>query len=405
MSRIKMITRLTPLLLALALWGCDERTPVTATPSPEPPVVNTLAPTPTLAETAPPEATETAGAETPPGETPPPGTTATAAPGTTPTIEGPVGVEERISFAPGAISATVENAVVSGTRDRYLVEAQAGQTMRVAVGAVEDNAEIQVLAPDGAQMAPTPGDEAGVWLFDLAQTGDYVIVVGPTRGNATYRLVVTIPPLGTPDPTRIEFEPGMAGAVLEGRVEVGERMLYVMEAVEDQYMTVGVVAEGGAVALGVQGADGTVFLPPDAEKTALTIVALPATMDYFIEVAALGAATDYSLDVSASPLADLPERISLEGGETTVSGTLEPGGDLASYIVALQAGQSLVVEALPPEAPLSVYLQSEDGADFFFAIEGRLEATAPRALDYVLTVSTPNAAGETEYELRIRSDS
>ena len=147
-------------------------------------------------------------------------------------------------------------------------------------------------------------------------------------------------------------------------------------------------------------------LPLEAQQSSVRIVALPATMDYFIELLATGAATSYQLDVGASPLADLPIRIELgAGGSVTVDGVLEPGGDLASYILRLGAGQTLRVQALPEEAPLSVYLQSADSADFFFAVEGLLEATAPRTLDYVLTVSTPNAAGETGYELEVAIDS
>ncbi len=382
--------------LAALLIGCDERTPVTATPSPEPPVVNTLAPTPTLALS--PTATSAVAPLATPLASPTPGAGS-------PTPTQAQGVEQRISFTPGAISATVENAVVLGARDRYILEALAGQRMLLEASALEDNVEFQLLAPDGSELAPSQTVD-GVPAYDLPQSGDYLIIVGATRGNATYRLRVTIPPLGSAQPTRINFEPGMTGAQATGSLQSGERALYVLEAAENQHLMAGVFGATAPLALGVQGADGTVFLPLGAAKTDLHIVALPATMDYFIEIAALGAATDFVLDVGASSLADLPQRLSLAPGDTeSVTGLLQPGGDLDSYILALEAGQGLVVDALPPQAPLSVYLQSEDGELFFFAVDGRLEVTAPRTLDYVLTVSTPNAAGETAYELRIALNS
>ena len=345
-------------------------------------------PTPTLAQPAP---TQTADATA-------------AQPTATPTPAEPQGVDQRISFAAGATSATVESAVVSGTRDRYTLWVQAGQTMRVEISSLENNADFQVYAPDGQQLkGESPGEVVELWEQRLPQSGDYVIVVGPTRGNATYRLVVTIPPATSAEPTRINFEPGMTAATLEGQLEAGGRDLYVLGAVEEQYMTVGVTALSGELVLGVSGADGTVFLPLNAEQMSLQIVALPATMDYFIEVVSTGAATDYLLVVSISALEDLPERIEFEEGATTVTvaGTLDAGGDLDSYILRALQSQTITIEVLPEDAPLSVYLQSEDAADFFFAVEGRLVAELPRTLDYVLTVSTPNAAGITNYELQI----
>jgi len=355
-----------------------------------------LQPSPTLAQTATPAQTEAATQTAVP---------ATAAPATaTPTPAQPQGVDQRISFAAGATSAAVENAVISGTRDRYTLWVQAGQTMRVEITSLEDNADFQVYAPDGQQLK---GESAGAvierWELLLPQSGDYVIVVGPTRGNATYRLVVSIPPLATTEPTRIQFAAGMTSATLQGELEAGGRALYVMQAAEDQHMTVGVTSPNEALVMGVSGADGTVFLPLNAERTDLQIVALPATMDYFIEVVSTGPATDYILVASASALADLPERIEFEAGETTatVAGTLGAGGDLDSYILRALGGQTITIDAMPEDAPLSVYLQSEDGADFFFAVEGRLVAELPRTLDYVLSISTPNAAGVTDYELQI----
>jgi len=35
-------------------------------------------------------------------------------------------------------------------------------------------------------------DDATVWAGELQQSGRYLVVVGPTRGNATYEVTVTI---------------------------------------------------------------------------------------------------------------------------------------------------------------------------------------------------------------------
>lgn len=99
----------------------------------------------------------------------------------------------RIRFASGAVSATVEDAVVRGTRDTYLVGASKGQTMTVKIASLENNAVFELKAPPNkAGQRRTLKPEAISWTGTLPQTGDYQIIVGGTRGNASYKLQVTI---------------------------------------------------------------------------------------------------------------------------------------------------------------------------------------------------------------------
>ncbi|MFF2088214.1 hypothetical protein ACFVVM_30910 [Nocardia sp. NPDC058176] len=92
---------------------------------------------------------------------------------------------ERIRFAPGTDGATVSGAVVRGTADTYVLEARAGQRITVAINSVEDNAAFDIYTPSGQWF---PGYDRAV----LPESGDYFIVVSPTRGNATYYLSVWI---------------------------------------------------------------------------------------------------------------------------------------------------------------------------------------------------------------------
>ena len=115
-------------------------------------------------------------------------------------------VRPQIRFARGATSATVENSVIRGDRDIYRIEANAGQTMRVRVTAAEANAAFQIYRPgaryrrgsDGYEVTGVtlPGvgetDDATQWSGTLPATGAYLIVVGPTARNATYRMTVSI---------------------------------------------------------------------------------------------------------------------------------------------------------------------------------------------------------------------
>ena len=111
-----------------------------------------------------------------------------------------------IRFPRGAARAAVEGSVIRGERALYSVVARAGQHLFLRVTAVEDNAAVQIYAPGarvirrdfGVEVAGTAlpgageGDDATKWTGTLPRSGTYLLVVGPTRGNATYRLVVAI---------------------------------------------------------------------------------------------------------------------------------------------------------------------------------------------------------------------
>jgi len=167
--------------LATALAGCAT-TAVTPTPGPTnaPVTQATIPPLPTVA----PQATAQPATTAQPGPTAQPGQ---------PLPTTPDGTPRRISFAPGATSAAVEGAVVRGTRDRYVLWAAAGQEMRVSLASLEQNGALVIIAPGGAALpGAEPGADAKAWSGTLPAAGDYTLEVGPTRGNATYRLEVSI---------------------------------------------------------------------------------------------------------------------------------------------------------------------------------------------------------------------
>jgi hypothetical protein len=109
------------------------------------------------------------------------------------TVVSADGVRKRLRFAKGKSSATVSGGVIRGDQDTYLIGARQGQTMGVVITSPEKNAVFQVQAPDG-EFLQNAGeeDDATNWTGNLPESGDYKIVVGGTRGNASYRLTVSI---------------------------------------------------------------------------------------------------------------------------------------------------------------------------------------------------------------------
>jgi hypothetical protein len=111
---------------------------------------------------------------------------------------------EPIRFARGASSAEVKGAVIRGERALYSFQARVGQHASLRISAPENNAVFQIYAPGAepgirdsimeiqAEALPGEGDDAVRWEGILPGSGTYLLVIGPTRGNAEYRLIITI---------------------------------------------------------------------------------------------------------------------------------------------------------------------------------------------------------------------
>lgn len=97
----------------------------------------------------------------------------------------------RIRFERGRTTKVIKDAVVRGDRDRYILHARAGQTLIVHITSVENNAVFDIYRPGGRRTLEN-AEESTDWNGSLPRTGDYIIEVGGTRGNATYTLEVTV---------------------------------------------------------------------------------------------------------------------------------------------------------------------------------------------------------------------
>jgi hypothetical protein len=104
------------------------------------------------------------------------------------------GVRKKVRFARGSSSTTIRGAVIRGDRDRYYVGAKKGQTMSVKITSREQNAVFQIYFSGEQESLPGAGetDDATNWSGRLTDDNEYVIVVGGTRGNASYNLTISI---------------------------------------------------------------------------------------------------------------------------------------------------------------------------------------------------------------------
>ena len=120
---------------------------------------------------------------------------------------GEAGVNQEVQLCPGKNSTLIKQSVIRGESDQYFLTAKAGQKMAVSITALEKNAVFAIYQPGykagkdadgileikGATLKGAgEGDDATAWKGVLPSSGKYLILVGGTRGNATYKLKISI---------------------------------------------------------------------------------------------------------------------------------------------------------------------------------------------------------------------
>jgi hypothetical protein len=144
--------------------------------------------------------------------------------------------------------------------------------------------------------------------------------IPPTAVPTTAVPPTPVTPTSTPLPPaiRIQFAAGGTSAVVNGNLEAGQTVDYVLKASATQTMDVKVSSPNGNVYLGVFGADGTILLGSDAQDTTFSGKLL-TTQDYHLSLTAAGSATSYTLSVVIPALPSGPTP-----NVTPVTGTFDP---------------------------------------------------------------------------------
>jgi hypothetical protein len=111
-----------------------------------------------------------------------------------PSEGGPqIAKDQPIRFATGPLAVELAGAVIRGQRDRYTLSLLAGEILDVLISSLEGNAVFTILGPDQQPLMGTEeGKDTIQWSVPIQTAGVYAIVVGPTRGNATYTLKVNV---------------------------------------------------------------------------------------------------------------------------------------------------------------------------------------------------------------------
>ena len=120
---------------------------------------------------------------------------------------GEAGVVKEVKFPPGGNSTLIQGSIIRGESDQYFLTAKAGQKIEVSITAREKNAAFAIYQPGykagkdadgileikGATLKGAgEGEDATAWKGVLPGSGKYLILVGGTRGNAAYKLKISV---------------------------------------------------------------------------------------------------------------------------------------------------------------------------------------------------------------------
>ncbi|MCZ6773972.1 MAG: hypothetical protein O7G83_18595 [Proteobacteria bacterium] len=191
---------------------------------------------------------------------------------------------DRVAFLPGEYGTFFSGALVRGERAVYLLDAKAGQSLVLDITSLEDNAVYDVFGPSGTMLAV----EATGGAILLPESGDYSIIVGGTRGNASYDLEVYVYRAEV-----LRFGAGATGTSVSDAVVRGERAAYVLGAAGGQTMFVSITSFEDNAVFAVYPPSG----PPIVREVTDANFSLPDTGDYSIIVGGIRGNASYDLRV------------------------------------------------------------------------------------------------------------
>jgi hypothetical protein len=206
---------------------------------------------------------------------------------------------QRISFAPGAVSATVSGYADASRPASYVLRAMAGQDMTVQIyGSGRYNATLT--GKDGSYLGSA--NSQGTIYARLPRTQDYYITISVPNGAPPFNfsMVVTVvgsgsqPPTPPPSTQRITFAPGAVSATVYGATAQN----YVLKALRGQTMYVELFTNGAPAQARIENANGQLLGTADQNYGWSGV--LPGTQDYYIRVTGPtgGASTSFTLRVT-----------------------------------------------------------------------------------------------------------
>lgn len=304
---------------------------------------------------------------------------------------------ERIQFAPGATSTTLQGTVSTVAPQRYVFFAFAGQTYQLSPSV----AVTRTLTPSGQTLSTASSN--GV---RLPESGDYVLeVYGTSNQPQPYAITLSITgePTRTVNYERITFPTGATGTTVSGVLPPQQLNQFRFYAFGGQRLLLSLATSVANAETQVD-----VFAADDGTRVlrltdgAPGQATLPRTTDYVLGVQNLGTTTfSYTLQITIVGAVEnvlQPETVRFEPGTTgtTLSGNLAPNSTQLYQLRAF-AGQNMVMEVT---SPAFAQLFGPDGQPLMQALVN-FNAPLERTGTYVLRLFNGTSADVFPYVVRI----
>jgi hypothetical protein len=220
----------------------------------------------------------------------------------------------------------------------------------------------------------------------------------PTQASIPPTPQPVSPTLALPAATRITFLPDATTGVVNGTVDAGQAVNYVLQASQGQIMMVNVDSTNHDVTISIKTQGGTSMLNASAHQ-ATWQQALPQTEDYYITVHGGATTENFTLSVT------IPSRIKFAEGadKATVSGKTAGGYNVLYTVFAIK-GQKMSVNLsnLSGDAALTIYGYT-DGTPYvrYVSEQTSFSFDLPSTQDYIIEV-VPKAGSVVSYAMVVK---
>ncbi len=209
---------------------------------------------------------------------------------------------------------------------------------------------------------------------------------------------IPIQPTDVPGAIRINYQKGATSAIVEGDIDMGQTINYLLGASKAQPLIINLSSPNNDVIFAIYGKNDGILYVDAASKVSSWQMMLPITQDYIIKVLPGSSLEHFTLSVST------PARVNFDpGAVSAVRNGTTVGGLTVSYVLRANVNQNmaLTLDAPGNDAVLSVY-GFQDGQPYLrYVVESTsFNLMLPVTQDYIIQV-VPYASSTADYSLEI----
>lgn len=244
-------------------------------------------------------------------------------------------IPARIQFATSETAAIVQGQLGASSKQYYLLNASAAQSLEVTLSAPFD-LTLAILGADGSTIKNASSNLTFRGI--LPKTQDYVLVLASGGSATDYNMSLDIP-------LRIRFATSGASATLTGTVPANLSQFFILSAAKGQILNVTAIPQD-KLQLIIYGVDGSVLRSGMGQGASFTGV-LPSTQDYFLVLRSANQVQAFTLIVSIPAGSSIPVT-------STKSYTVQRGDTLFFIALRFQTTINALLRANPGIANMNV---------------------------------------------------